>query len=187
MTAPGGATFSLIFHRGYAIGTPMARYRLIVTAALVVVLSVITIDRSAVYDDEISLYTDMVAKSPHKARPHNNLGDALKKAGRFKEAGPHFERALELQPAYPDALNNLATIYNRSGRRQEALQLLLRALALEPGHRQARSNLAMTYYEQGMLYEAEQQFSFIIQAAPYSREAVFARKMLSLIQRRTFR
>jgi Flp pilus assembly protein TadD len=165
----------------------MSRYRFIVTAALLAVLSAVTISRSAIYKDEVSLYTDIVAKSPNKARPHNNLGDALKKAGRFDEAGPCFERALQLQPDYPDALNNLATIYGSSGRRQEALQLLSRALALDPGHRQARFNLAITFYEQGMLAEAEQQYAILVQTAPQSKEAAFAGKMLRMIQSRPAR
>jgi protein O-mannosyl-transferase len=162
----------------------MVRYRLIVTTALLVVLCAFTISRSAVYYDEVSLYSDVVAKSPNKARPHNNLGDALKKANRFEEAGPQFERALELQQDYPDALNNLATIYNSSGRSPEALQLLSRALALDPGHRQARFNLAFTFYDRGMLSESEQQFAILMQTAPESKEAVFAQKMLALIQKR---
>jgi Flp pilus assembly protein TadD len=107
----------------------MERLRILVLASLAAILCVASIVRSSVYHDEISLYSDEVAKSPNKARPHNNLGDALKKAGRYEEAGPYFERALELQPVYPDALNNLATIYGSSGRREEALQLLAQALA----------------------------------------------------------
>jgi protein O-mannosyl-transferase len=161
----------------------MIRDPLIVKGAILVILCAFTISRSSVYFDEVALYSDEVAKSPNKARPHNNLGDALKKANRFEEARPQFERALELQPDYPDALNNLATIYNSSGRRQEALQLLLRALALDPGHLQARFNLAISYYEQGMLSDAEQQYAVLVRNAPESKESVFARKMLPLIQK----
>jgi len=162
----------------------MARYRLVFTIVLLAVLNVTTLIRSAIYDSEVSLYTDVAAKSPNKARPQNNLGDALKKAGRFEEAGPRFERALALQPDYPDALNNLATIYGSSGRREDALLLLTHALALDPGHRQARFNLAMTYYERGMLAEADQQYAILMQIAPLSSEAVFAQKMRAMIHSR---
>ena len=160
----------------------MVQYRLPAALALLAALCVTTLIRSAIYDSEVSLYTDVVAKSPNKARPSNNLGDALKKAGRFEEAGPRFERALALQPDYPDALNNLATIYGSSGRREDALLLLTRALALDPGHRQARFNLAMTYYERGMLAEADQQYAILMQIAPQSSEAASAWKMRAMIQ-----
>jgi tetratricopeptide (TPR) repeat protein len=175
-------TFSLNFLSRYAIATRMAPYLNILSTAILIVLCVFTFLRSAVYEDEVSLYTDIVTKSPNKARPHNNLGDAIKKAGRAQEAAPHFVRALELQPEYPDALNNLATIYNSSGQKQEALQLLSQALALNPGHLQARFNLAFSLYEQGLLSEAEEQFAILVQIAPYSKEGVFAPKMISLIR-----
>lgn len=161
----------------------MAQYRLVTASAVLVVLCALTLVRSAVFETEVTLYTDIVARSPNKARPHNNLGDALKKSGRIAEAVHHLERALELQPDYPDALNNLGTIYGGSGRRQEAIQFFSQAIMLSPGHLQARFNLAINYYEQGMLSEAEQQYGVIIQSAPYSKEAVFARKMLALMQK----
>jgi len=178
-----GSTFSLNFLSRYAIATPMAPYVHILSTAIIIVLCVFTFLRSAVYEDEVTLYTDIVAKSPNKARPHNNLGDALKKAGKVREATPHFVRALELQPEYPDALNNLATIYNSSGRGQEAVQLLTQALALDPGHLQARFNLAFSLYEKGLLADAEQHFAILAQTAPTSKEGVFSFKMLSLIQK----
>jgi len=162
----------------------MDQIRLIIITVMLITLAAMSSARSSIYEDEVTLYTDIVSRSPNKARPHNNLGDALKKAGRIEEAAPHFERALALQPDYPDALNNVATIYNSSGRREGALQLLLHALSLDPGHLQARSNLAITFYEQGMLSEASQQYAIIIDLAPYSKEGVFARKMLAMIQSR---
>jgi len=162
----------------------MACYRLIATVALLVILCATTMVRSVVFEDEVVLYTDVVGKSPNKARPHNNLGDALIKAARYKEAGPHFERALELQPDFPDALNNLATVYNNAGRVQEAVQLFSRALGFNPGHLKARFSLAFLYYDQGMLSEAEQQFAILMRIAPGSSDAIFARKMLAKIQDR---
>jgi len=172
-------------NRSVLLISAMDQVRFIIIMVILAALAAMSFARSSIYEDEVSLYTDIVSGSPNKARPHNNLGDALKKAGRIEEARNHFERALALQPAYPDALNNLATIYNSSGRREEALQLLSQALSLNPAHLQARSNLAITFYEQGMPGEASQQYAIIIDLAPYSKEAVFARKMLSMIQRRT--
>ena len=152
-------------------------------AVAVIVLSAlcsVTLERNAVYRDQILLFSDTVDKSPNKARPLNNFGDALMKADRHLEAGVYFERALAIVPDYPDALNNLATVYNKSSRRSEALELLLRTIELMPDHVQARNNLAITYYESGLLPEAEAQFKLVIELAPGAREATFARAMLAL-------
>ena len=176
-------TFSLNFTDRYVIGTGMIQLRLALGIIILLVLCALSFIRSAIYEDEVSLYTDIVSKPPGKARPHNNLGDALKKANRVSEAEPCFRRALELQPAYPDALNNLATIYNSTGRGKEGLELLSQALALDPGHLQARFNLAFVLYEKGMLADAELHFAILIQTAPLSKEGVFSQKMLGLIKR----
>lgn len=161
----------------------MPNLRPITSVLLVAALMTAAFLRASVYHDEVSLYTDAVAKSAGKARPHNNLGHALKAAGRFAEAGMQFERALEIQPDYPDALNNLSTLYQSQGRPDEALTLLRRALALEPGHVPSRFNLAMAFYESGLHADAAREYGIIITLAPLSKEAAFARKMLAVIGR----
>lgn len=160
----------------------MLMQRVVTTLTFITLLCGVSVARNSIYESEVALYTDIVAKSPDKARPHNNLGDALKKAGNFEKAGPHFERALQIQPIYPDAMNNLATIYGSSGRRGEALQLLGQALNYDPNHRQARFNLAMIFFEQGMYDEARQQFSILCTVAPQSKEASFSQKMLNMMR-----
>jgi Flp pilus assembly protein TadD len=156
---------------------------MMIAAVLIAVLVMISLARSVVYEDEIALYSDIVSKSPDKARPRNNLGENLKKAGRVAEAQMQLERALAIQPDYPDALNNLATIYTNIGRKGEAISLLQQCLSLDPGHVQARFNLAMQFYENGMPAEAEREYVLIIGIAPQSSEAAFAGRMLQLIRK----
>jgi tetratricopeptide (TPR) repeat protein len=155
--------------------------RSIPLALAVLLFAVSSFVRSAVYQTEVTLYSDIVAKSPDKARPHNNLGHALKEEHRIPEAQIQLEQALALKPDYPDALNNLGTIYSSIGRRQEGHALLERALQIDPGHVQARYNMAMQYYENGMIPEAEREYQLLIRLAPQSKEAGFAYKMLALI------
>jgi tetratricopeptide (TPR) repeat protein len=164
--------------------TDMDLPRPIAAAAIVLILCGATLLRSSVFRDEISLYQDTSERSPLKARPFNNLGDALLKAGRYEEARVQFERALSLDPNYPDALNNLGTVYNHEGHQLEAIQLITAAIRLQPDHRQARFNLAVIYYENGMIAEAAEQFRIIIDLAPWSGDADFARTMLAMIQAR---
>ena len=163
---------------------PVEPIRVILSAALITALGVASFVRSAVYEDEIVLYTDIVAKSPNKARPHNNLGENLKKAGRIAEAQQHLERALMIQPNYPDAMNNLATIFGSTGRKGDAVALLQQCLILAPGHAQARFNLAIQFYERGMVAEAVREYELLIATAPQTKEAAFAVKMLQMIRSR---
>jgi Flp pilus assembly protein TadD len=160
----------------------MERNRILTAAVVLLALATATHVRAALYADEVMLLSDMVAKSPLKARIHNNLGHYLQDRGRIDEARAHFEKALELEPDYPDALNNLATLYINSGRRQEAVVLLQKCLQLNPAHVLARYNLAMQFYESNRIAESEQEFWYIVRYAPGSGEAAFAGQMLQMIR-----
>jgi tetratricopeptide (TPR) repeat protein len=74
---------------------------------IVVLLGGITVRRNEVYRSEIALWEDTAAKSPGKARVHNNLGYAYERAGRFGEARESYHRALAIDPGHARARGNL--------------------------------------------------------------------------------
>ncbi|OIR07709.1 tetratricopeptide repeat protein [mine drainage metagenome] len=76
-------------------------------AALLLGLVSLTILRNQVYANEISLWEDTVAKSPDKARVHNNLGHAYRLSNRNDDARREFTTALELDPRLYQARYNL--------------------------------------------------------------------------------
>ncbi len=162
----------------------MIQKRIACAACLIFTLFCLSLLRSSLYVDEATIWRDAVAKSPYKARTHNNLGHGYKLAHKPAEAMKHFERALELDPDYADALNNLATLYANDHRTEEAVALLRRTLALDPNHLSAHYNLAINLYEMGLVYDAAREYEVILQLAPESGEALFARQMLALIRNR---
>jgi tetratricopeptide (TPR) repeat protein len=74
---------------------------------VLVLLGGITVSRNEVYRSEIALWEDTAAKSPGKARVHNNLGYAYEQAGRFGEARESYLRALAIEPGHALARGNL--------------------------------------------------------------------------------
>jgi protein O-mannosyl-transferase len=78
--------------------------------ALVISLGLFTMDRNSVYRSEVSLWEDTAAKSPGKARIHNNLGYAYFLAGRTEEARGAYLEALRIDPAHELARNNLGLL-----------------------------------------------------------------------------
>ena len=74
-------------------------------------LCVMTFQRNTLYQDQVSLWSDTVAKSPHKARPHNNLGHAYALQGEWDRAIDEFRLAVQLDHHYTLAQNNLRNAY----------------------------------------------------------------------------
>ncbi len=79
----------------------------LVALALLLTFASLTLLRNQVYANEISLWEDTAAKSPHKARVHNNLGYAYLLAHREEDARREFTTALQLDSQLHKARNNL--------------------------------------------------------------------------------
>lgn len=80
------------------------------TAALVLTLSLLTLQRNHQFRSEISLWQSTAQLSPNKARVRNNLGYAYMLAGQKDAARAEFLAALKANPAYYKARNNLARL-----------------------------------------------------------------------------
>jgi len=111
--------------------------------SITLVFAAWTYERNAVWSNPVSLWRDVVTKSPQKVRPHNNLGNALKHQGKYEEAIYHFTRALELNPGYAKAHNNLGTVLAAQGKTDEAIKHFGMALYIDPGYAAAHSNVGV--------------------------------------------
>jgi hypothetical protein len=83
--------------------------KVVMICSITLVFAAWTYERNTVWSNAVSLWSDVVKKSPQKVRPHNNLGNALKNQGKIKEAIAHFNKALQINPGYSKAHNNLGT------------------------------------------------------------------------------
>jgi protein O-mannosyl-transferase len=78
--------------------------RISVLCAFVLTFAVWTNERNNIWSDGVALWQDCVEKSPAKARPHTNLGNALRRRGKPEKAVKHYAQALEIEPGYDKAL-----------------------------------------------------------------------------------
>jgi len=126
----------------------------------------LTCRRNKVWQSNISLWSDAVKKSPGKARPHNSLGQALSAGGRLQEAVSEFEKALELEPRYMNALLGLARTFRALGEEEKAMSFYKRALEVNPIHPQLRYDLALIASEKGDIATALNHLSVIVKTSP---------------------
>ncbi len=78
------------------------------------------------YDRAEHVLGQVLEKTDHYADVHNMLGFILHSRGDFVAAERHFERAVELNPGYTEALLNLAVTYNDLGKYEASRQVYAR-------------------------------------------------------------
>jgi len=122
---------------------------------VLVLLAVLSHQRSAVWRDELSLWQDALRKGPAMYRTHLHLGGALEQAGRLPEALDHYQRAAQLAPEVVETHYNLGNALRQGGLPAEAAAAYSRALALQPEFIQALANLGALYLEAGQGAAAE--------------------------------
>jgi tetratricopeptide (TPR) repeat protein len=126
----------------------------LILCALAIVAAVWTHERNEVWCDRITIWEDCVKKSPHKARPYNNLGAALADAGQYAKAIAQYHKALQINPYYPKAYNNLGFALVKQGKVEESIPQFLKALQLDSGDYETLSNLGVALIMQKRHQEA---------------------------------
>lgn len=134
--------------------------------AVAALLSLWTLERNAVWSDEVSLYRDCIKKSPAKARPHNNLGATLARRDFLTEAIGHYRQALKIKPDYVDAHYNLGYALARKDKLEEAISEFTAALRLDPRNLKAHNNMGVVLMLQHRPRKAIEHFNAALKINP---------------------
>jgi tetratricopeptide (TPR) repeat protein len=130
-----------------------------------------TYARNSVWKDDISLWRDVVRKSPSKARAHSNLCDGYQSRGLTDEAITECLLAVSLNPYLINAHYNLGTAYMSKGLMDEAIKYLRQAIMLKPTFASAYNNLGIAYNSKGLTDEAIKNYQLAIRLNPIFPEA----------------
>jgi hypothetical protein len=126
--------------------------------------------RNKAWANELSLYRDIVSKSPQKAKPIGNYGSALLKAGREEEALKYLMSSLDLDARNSFVYNNIGIIYERQSKRDLAIEYYQKSLAIEPDYPNARNNLAALYYHAGRYEDAKKEYEVLLVQHPFDAD-----------------
>ncbi len=130
-----------------------------------VLLSVTTYARNEVWKSEISLWSDVVSKSPN-SRGYNNLGLAYQSAGLINKAVESFTLATEVNPEYALGYNNIANIYISNGQFDKAIDLYKLAIRNNPDIDMIHANLGSVYWAINLLDKAIKEYETAIRLRP---------------------
>ena len=137
---------------------------------ITLLLSAMSFQRTGVYKDDFSLWTDVVKKSSLKARSHNNLGRIYGEMKMWEQALKEVRTTVSLNPEYAFAYATLAHIYIENGMLDDAEWVLKRAIDLfakqqfhfEKLHRW----LGFVYIKKGLLENAVKEFNKAVALIP---------------------
>jgi tetratricopeptide (TPR) repeat protein len=144
---------------------------LCVVIVVIMVFSVWTYERNSIWDDEVTLWRDCVAKSPKKPRTRLNLAFALDRKGRLEEAFSHYYEALRIKPDFWEAHYDLARALVRQERVEEGISHYYEALRINPEFAEAHYNLGGALMGQERLVEAIGHYRKALEIKPDHAEA----------------
>ncbi|HUB67788.1 MAG TPA: tetratricopeptide repeat protein [Candidatus Methylacidiphilales bacterium] len=129
-------------------------------------LGILSWQRTWIYANDQTLWTDTLSKNPYCWAVYDNLGMALGKSGQIDEAIVYLEKALAMNPndAFPH--NNLGYALSLKGRTDQAIIQLKEALQIDPGDAAAHNNLGQALFQKGQIYAAIVQFQEALEIAP---------------------
>jgi len=139
---------------------------LISVIVILLLFSAATFHRNRVWESPLTLWGDVVKKSPYKARGYNNLGFSWYRRSSIERAIKNYNEALRLNPYYIDARHNLGLAYYKQGRLNDAVREYREALRLNPGLAKAHSDLANAYRDQGLIEDAIREYKKAVELKP---------------------
>lgn len=143
-------------------------------ALLIIIFSLLTIQRQAVWSSDLTLWRDAVIKSPYHSLPYTNYGLALSNVGEYEEAIRHYKIAL--LPDMKDSprgksvtANNLGLLYIEKEEYPRAEGWFYKALEFDPSNGRTYYHLGLINFVKGELGGPEQSYEA---AESYLREAL---------------
>jgi len=120
----------------------------------------------------LKLLERATTNNPNLPALHNNLGNVLKKLGKFDKAKQQYIKALELDPDSATAHNNLANILIKQNLTEEATRHYREAIRIRPEYTDAHYNLGLVLAKQEKTQETREHLEAILRWDPNNISAL---------------
>jgi Flp pilus assembly protein TadD len=146
-------------------------WAVVISVSIIVSLGTATYLRNGVWENGVTLWSDVVSKSPMNYRAHNNLGSILSEQGKLSEAICHFSEALRIKPDHLKARSNMGNTLALQGEYDKAIVCFYDVLSVKPDDAKAHYNLATALGHQGRVDDAIGHFRSAVKIKPRFEEA----------------
>ena len=113
---------------------------------IIIALSITTFNRNKVWENDYTLFTDVLQKHPEAYIAANNLGVYSLNNGKINDAISYFSQAIEINPNFSDAYSNRGSIYYKQNKIDDALLDLNKAIELNTNNSKALMNRGNIFY-----------------------------------------
>lgn len=117
-------------------------------------------------EEAIAAYQKLAEQGQRRAMACLRLGQIHRRQGRHPESIEWLQRALEIQPQWPEAYHELALAWLACQKAQEAVACLQQALTFDKSHGGARRTLADLLQAAGRWREAAQEYAELLPLRP---------------------
>ncbi|MBI4690342.1 MAG: tetratricopeptide repeat protein [Nitrospirae bacterium] len=143
---------------------------IIIFAVGVIILTGAAYTRNIVWKDKLSLWSDVVRKSPEKERGYNGLANAYSNRGWDDKAIEYYQTAILLKPDSPISHYNLGMAYEKKGLIDKAITEYQSAIILNQGFVNAHNNLGLVYFKKGWTDKAIEHYQIALRLNPDDAE-----------------
>jgi tetratricopeptide (TPR) repeat protein len=133
---------------------------------IIAILAVTTYSRNTVWRDEVTLWKDVVQKSPSKPRAYFGLGNAYLSRGFTEKAVENYMTVIDLSPKFFKVYNNLGTAYQSQGLTDKAVEHFKIAASIKPDDSSSFYNLGNVYRDLGLIDEAIEYYTIAADLDP---------------------
>lgn len=129
--------------------------------------------------EKIQAVADQLKNNPDNFALNVQMGNLLFDSGKFSDAAPYYEKALEVNPNAPDVIVDLGVCYFNLQDYPKAKGQFERALQLNPQHVNALYNSGVVFLQLGEKEQVIHYWSRLMEVAPNSPQAARAIQILN--------
>jgi tetratricopeptide (TPR) repeat protein len=142
------------------------RTMVVLTLVVGVIFTAVSMRRLSAYENEFTLWQEVVRHQPHDYMGHLNMGVQLFNAGNATEAMSRYREALRLKPDSSQVHYNVGLALLRLNKPLEAVEEFREAVRLHPPSSRLTNNLGVALFTAGEYDEAIEAFRDTIEIEP---------------------